>query len=97
MTLAVLTPTASADIEDIWTYTEQRWGTAQAERYVTMVGEACRGLAQGTTFSEDASTIRAGYRRTHVGSHVIFFRADSSGQTVVVRVLHQSMDVDRHL
>lgn len=97
MTLAVLTPAAMADIEDIWTYSEQRWGTAQAERYVAMVGEACRGLAQGTTFSQDASSIRPGYRRAHVGSHVIFFRADPSGQTVIVRVLHQSMDVDRHL
>lgn len=97
MTDPVLTPAAIADIEDIWTYTEQRWGTAQAERYVSMVGSACQGLAQGTTFSQDASHLRAGYRRAHVGSHILFFRTDPAGRITIVRVLHQSMDPDRHL
>lgn len=97
MTNLVLMPAAIADIEDIWTYTEQRWGTAQAERYVAMVGEACHGLARATTFSQDASHVRAGYRRAHVGSHIVFFRTDPAGRIVVVRVLHRSMDADRHL
>ena len=93
----VLTPRAAANVEDIWNYSVQRWGARQAERYVKAIGEACEGLGRGTRFSQDASAVRAGYRSANVGSHVIFFRSDANGPITIVRVLHQSMDVDRHL
>jgi toxin ParE1/3/4 len=40
--------------------------------------------------------VRPGYRRYSVGSHVLFYRV-SAAATVVVRILHQRMDVERHL
>jgi toxin ParE1/3/4 len=93
----VLSPAAIADIEDIWQYSVARWGTRQAERYVAEIGKACEGLANGTRFSQDAGAVRAGYRRGLAGSHVIWFRPDPAGPLAVVRVLHQSMDPERHL
>jgi NADP-dependent 3-hydroxy acid dehydrogenase YdfG len=36
------------------------------------------------------------YRRILVGSHVVFYR-EASERLVVVRILHQRMDFDRHL
>jgi hypothetical protein len=40
--------------------------------------------------------IRSGYFKYSAGSHVLFFRRRESG-IVVIRILHQSMDFERHL
>ena len=53
--------------------------------------------ARDTTLSQDASHVRAGDRRTHIGSHIVFFRTDRVGRITIVRVLHEPMDADRHL
>jgi len=41
--------------------------------------------------------IRPGYRKLAAGSHMLFYRVSVEGVIDVVRVLHQRMDVDRHL
>ena len=46
--------------------------------------------------SRSAEEIRAGYRKVTVGSHVMFFRMQSD-VVEIIRILHQSMDVERHL
>jgi toxin ParE1/3/4 len=40
--------------------------------------------------------VRAGYRSSRVGAHVIFYREFPEG-IEVVRILHQRMDVRRQL
>ncbi len=40
--------------------------------------------------------IRPGYRRVSVGSHMVFYR-EMEAAIVIVRILHQGMDFDRHL
>ncbi len=93
----VLSPAAQADIADIWDYTADRWGEAQAERYVLGVRDACQRLAAGSMTSRAADDIRAGYRKAVVGSHVLFFRIGADGVLTVIRVLHQRMDVAGNL
>ena len=92
----LLSPAAAADIEDIWNYTAGRWNALQAERYIRGIDEACRQLWAGTRTSRPVD-IRAGYRKAAVGSHVLYFKTTPGGGIVVVRILHQSMDVARHL
>ena len=93
MTACLLTPAARADLDDIWEYTVARWGAAQASSYLRTIAAACAGLADGTTASQDAGHVRAGYRKAISGRHVLFFR-HTEAQIVVVRILHQRMDVD---
>ena len=40
--------------------------------------------------------VRDGYQKYAVGRHFVFFRMSDIGVDVI-RVLHQSMDVERHL
>lgn len=96
MTAYVLTPAARADLDDIWDYTHGTWGPAQAETYVRAIDAACAAVGSGTTASQSAEHIRAGYRKAYSGRHVLFYRV-VDGQTVIVRILHQRMDVDTHL
>jgi len=41
-----LTPAAERDLEAIWTYTVQQWGTDQASRYIDIMTAAFAELAQ---------------------------------------------------
>ena len=91
-----LSPAAQADLESIWDYSRRHWGEAQAETYTRSIQAACEALAEGTLVSRSAEEVRAGYRKVAVGSHVMFFRVQAD-VVEIVRILHQSMDVDRHL
>ena len=91
-----LTPAARADLSEIWDYTIRRWGEAQAERYTRDIQATCEALGNGALVGLSAEDIRAGYRKIGVGSHVLYYR-EREGTLEIVRILHQRMDVARHL
>jgi toxin ParE1/3/4 len=93
----VLTPKAVRDLDSIWDYSADRWGVAQADRYVEALHEACAALAQSPAAGRDASDIRAGYRKCRCGRHVVFAHDRGDGVLVVVRILHGRMDPAAHL
>ncbi|RCW72894.1 type II toxin-antitoxin system RelE/ParE family toxin [Pseudorhodoferax soli] len=93
----LLSPQAIADLSEIWDYSAREWGTAQADRYVMALRDACGALASGPMRGQSAEHIRAGYRRQIVGTHVMFFRVGVNGVIDVVRILHQRMDVGAQL
>lgn len=95
--LLILTPKARQDLDSIWTFSQDRWGAAQAETYVRLIAGALDCLARGTVVGRDASAVKAGYLRHAVGSHVVFFRLAGKETLEVVRILHQRMDLPRHL
>lgn len=90
-----LSPRAQADLEEIWLYTFKQWSLEQADRYHRDLIATIEALASGTKAGGPVD-VRAGYFKYLVGRHVVFFR--QSDMTLdVIRVLHQQMDVDRHL
>lgn len=93
----ILSPAAKADIEGIWDYTVTRWGLEQAEHYIRLIYAACEELAQGKRFSRSAEDVRPGYHRTDAESHIPFFRRTDTGMIDIIRILHQRMDIGRHL
>ena len=94
MTL-IFSPAAVADIGAIWDYTAETWGIGQADRYVDDIRDTCVALAGGERVGRRVEVLD-GYLKYPIGRHLIFFRQDGPG-IVVIRVLHQSMDVERHL
>ena len=96
MTGYLLSPAAQSDINDIWDYTLERWGARQAASYVGDIGDACAALSQGKHASRPVA-IRNGYHKAIVGMHMIYFKRANDASIVVVRILHQSMDVEQHL
>jgi toxin ParE1/3/4 len=92
----VLTGRARADLRGIWRYSMERWGRERADRYVREVDRAFATLAADPRRGRPCDEIRPGYRKLRGGAHMIFYR--TVGVDIeVVRVLHQSMDFDRHL
>lgn len=91
-----LSPAAQADLDVIWDYSFRHWGVTQAETYIRDIQRACEALARGTLVSRSVEDIRAGYRKAAVGSHVMYFQVQDD-VVEIIRILHQSMDVNRHL
>ncbi|MFY7959118.1 MAG: type II toxin-antitoxin system RelE/ParE family toxin [Elsteraceae bacterium] len=91
-----LTPRAEADLEDIWRYSAEVWGKSRAETYLRTIIGHIESLASVQTLGRDCSDIREGYRRLNAGSHILFYRLEADGP-IIVRVLHQRMDVTRQL
>ncbi|GJE55039.1 MULTISPECIES: type II toxin-antitoxin system RelE/ParE family toxin [Methylobacterium] len=92
-----LSPRARADLDGIWDYTAEHWNADQADRYIRQLAEAFGNIADGSIPGRAANDIRKGYFKVPVGSHVVFYRHAAAGDVVVIRVLHQRMDVARHL
>ncbi|MBI5165802.1 MAG: type II toxin-antitoxin system RelE/ParE family toxin [Magnetospirillum sp.] len=90
-----LFPRAEADLEDIWLYSFKNWSLEQADRYHNAIVEAFWDLAAGRKSGRPVD-IREGYFKHPVGSHMVYYRFTESG-LVVVRILHQRMEVGRHL
>jgi len=91
----LLSPRAEADLEEIWLYTAERWSVEQAESYTNDIFDTFERLAEQLMVGRLVS-VREGYFRALTGRHAVYF--SMRGDTVVViRVLHQSMDVERQL
>ena len=100
-----LTRQAESDFLDISRWTAENFGPAQAEFYaetVTLAIEALHG-GPGVVGTEARDGIAEGIRTLHVarqgrkGRHFVVFRA-AEGQIVdVLRLLHDSMDLARHV
>jgi len=91
-----LRPKAIADLEDIWDYAVETWGEEQAERYLRLIDQGFCKVANNPGLGRPCDVIRKGYRKYNVGRHMIFYHTVDAG-VVVVRILHDRMDVDRHL
>jgi toxin ParE1/3/4 len=90
------TPKARGDIEEIWGYSFERFGFEKAEAYLRELQRAAETVAEDPRRGLACDDIRVGYRKFAVGSHVLFFQA-SERRIVIVRILHQRMDFERHL
>lgn len=93
----LLSPAARADLEQIWDYTHDRWGVDQAEKYLRELQHAIERAASNPRIGRGCDEIRPGYRKLAAGSHMLFYRVTIEGVIDVARVLHQRMDVDRHV
>lgn len=93
-----LSAQAREQIEDIWLYTEEHWGEAQANAYVEGLFELFERLAGARHLWQPV--LRAslsGAFHTRYRSHMVFFRALSDGDVGILAVLHQRQDIPRRL
>ena len=93
-----LTNKAVEDLADIWEYTFDAWSERQADAYYNMLIGACRKITEnpqlfGTRYEEIAEGLR-GYR---ANKHVVFYRILPEGDILVIRILHQRMDLKRRM
>lgn len=106
--LVRLTAAAEADIQDILRWTVAQFGEAQARSYAETLSAALEALAVGPTIigAKARNDIARGLFTLHVarngrkGRHFVMFRIgrDQGREVIeVLRLLHDAMDLPRHL
>ena len=99
-----LSEAAERDVRDIAVWTHYTFGAAQAERYVDALsltldrllhGPRVPGVRQHAEIDADLFSLRVRIKRRR-GPHLIFFRVNQR-EIVVLRILHDAMDLDRHV
>lgn len=91
-----LSPRARADLNEIWEYTQTKWGSAQAEVYIRDLNGAFTLLSTQPDIGKSCDEIRPGYFKFPCGSHILFYKKTHS-RIAIVRILHQRMDYDSNL
>ena len=89
-------PLARADLEEIWFYTLETWGANQADRYLRESNAAVQKLSTDADDGRSEEDLREGYRSIDVGRHLVFY-VFTDESVSVRRVLHDQMDIPRHL
>ena len=92
----LLYPKALDDLESIYLYSAREFGLQRTEDYILAIESSFQYLADDPLISRKCDYIRQSVRAFNIGSHVIFLKITDYG-IAVIRVLHQSMDFDRHI
>lgn len=97
---------AARDIEDILDWTLERFGPLQLESYADVITDALDALSSGPQLidvrrrpelGDDVATLHVA-RHGRKGRHLVVFRIRELDKIIeVLRVLHDSMDIARHL
>ncbi|MBI5121586.1 MAG: type II toxin-antitoxin system RelE/ParE family toxin [Rhodospirillales bacterium] len=85
---------AEQDIRDIAAYTEREWGVVLRRAYLKEIETRFDDLAANPYLGVARDDVRIGYRSSHIGRHVVFYRQQGDGIDIV-RVLHDRMDALR--
>jgi toxin ParE1/3/4 len=86
---------ARRDLQAIARYSEKEWGAARKAQYMAAIREKFSLLLQRPAIGATRNDIAPGYRSYPVGRHLIFYRIEEKS-VVILRVLHQRMDVRLH-
>jgi toxin ParE1/3/4 len=89
-------PAAAEDLREIWWYSFENWGMAQADQYAADIERAIHRLAERDGRRLAQILKGTDFFRMKVNSHNLFFKVDEQHVTLT-RVLHSATDEPRHL
>ncbi|PTN05940.1 type II toxin-antitoxin system RelE/ParE family toxin [Mangrovibacterium marinum] len=85
------------DLNRIWVYTLNRWSKEQADRYYELIIGEIEFIADHFSTGKSVEYTRKNYRVTKIKSHLIFYRKVGNDIVEIVRILHQRMNIKKHL
>ncbi|MGE4557124.1 MAG: type II toxin-antitoxin system RelE/ParE family toxin [Desulfovibrionaceae bacterium] len=91
-----LTNRAYDDLKNIARYTQTTWGIEQRNEYLSRLDQSFRVIAENVKIGRNCDHIKEGYCSYSVGKHLVFYKIDNE-TVLIVRVLHQSMDIESQL
>ena len=93
-----LTNKAVEDLSDIWEFTVDTWSERQADDYYNMLIASFQKITEnpqlfGLKYEEIAEGLH-GYR---ANKHIIFYRILADEDILIIRILHQRMDLKHRI
>ena len=89
-----LSKKALDDLIRIAKYTESRWGRTQRDLYIKQLDESFHFLAKTPLAGKSCDHLKTGCRQFLQGRHIVFYIEAAKNTITIVRILHQSMDVE---
>ncbi len=90
-----LSAKAMDDLRSIGRYTQKNWGREQRNQYLSMLDACFHTIANQPEVGISCENIRLCYRKYHVGRHLVFYRQGAKS-VEIIRILHDSMDIESH-
>ena len=96
MEIYELYPEAERDLETIWEYSVEHWGTQQALDYLDELNKAFSLLAHSPQITRERTEFNPAVRIFPHAHHLIVY-VISGTRIEIVRILHGSMDIESQL
>ncbi len=90
------TDQAESDLDTITDYTIERWGKAQAEKYIDELEDLAQTLVENPDFGVNRDHLFEDLISFPYVSHILYYVKQPHGITII-RVLHKRMDPRRHI
>jgi len=92
-----LTNKAVIDLSDIWNYTFDKWSEKQADKYYQMLLDNCEAIADKPNIGKNYEAILTRLFGHKTGRHIIFYRIESEHEILIIRILHEQMDLNNRI
>lgn len=90
-----LTNKAVEDLSAIWNYTFDTWSEKQADTYYELLINGCDDIAKSPSLGRKYDEISEEIRGYKVGKHIIFYQILSKEDILIIRFLHEQMDLKK--
>ena len=87
---------ARKDLREIFTYTTKTWGIAQARQYSEQLKQHTIAIVEFRAQSKPNLGASVDVHQSHCRKHIFVFERKGD-KVLIVRILHEAMDIPRHL
>jgi toxin ParE1/3/4 len=88
-----LTNKAILDLSDIWNYTFDNWSEEQADNYYQMLLDNVQVIVDKPNIGKSYEPVLKRLFGHKVGRHIIFYTIESEKEILIIRILHEQMDL----
>ena len=92
----VKTVYATRDLENIFDYTADSWGIAQAKKYISAINNGCLRLVENPQLGSLREEVPKPYLSYLVEKHVIIYQFNTL-KLEIATIMHQSMNIEERL
>ena len=89
-----ITQKAVEDLDSIWEYTLKNWSEKQADIYYHQLTQTFSEIAAKPVQHDRLyAEIQQGLYCRRSGKHLIFYKLNDNHEVVIIRILHEKMDI----
>ena len=92
-----LTNKAVEDLENIWDYTFDKWSLEQADKYYSLLIDACNLIGENPNIGKNYIGVTTELFGLRTNRHIIFYRKFPDKPVEITRILHERMDLQNRL
>lgn len=85
------------DLNNIWLYTYDKWSENQANKYYSLIRFTCKSIGENPNLGKEYGGINENLFGLKSGKHIVFYQLLSIDEIDIIRILHESMDLENRM